>query len=256
MIELKSKLEIEKMKAAGEIVASVFEALRDKIVPGVSTGELDRIVYETITRQKARPSFLNYGSPPFPASACISINEEVVHGIPSFERRLQDGDIVSVDVGAELDGYHGDACRTFLCGNVREEWRDLVRVTEESFWLGVRKAIPGNRLGDISHTVQEYCENHGYGVVRDLTGHGIGKQLHEEPDLLNFGRAGHGVRLCAGMCLALEPMITLGDYAITQLEDGWTIVTEDGSAAAHYENTFAITEDGPVILTCPERIRP
>lgn len=244
------------MMAAGEVVAAVFEAIRDKVVPGVSTGELDRIVHDTITGMGAHPSFLNYGTPPFPASSCISINEEVVHGIPAFDRILQDGDIVSVDVGAELDGFHGDACRTFLCGDVSPELRDLVRVTEESFWLGVKQAVSGNRLGDISHAVQEHCEKHGYGVVRALTGHGIGKKLHEAPDLLNYGRAGHGVRLSNGMCLALEPMITLGSYGIVQLDDGWTIVTDDGSAAAHYENTFAITEEGPLILTCPERTRP
>lgn len=256
LIIIKSEQEIEKMKVAGAITASVFAAVAPHIVPGISTKQLDEIVYETIVSQGAVPSFLNYGDPPFPGSACISINEEVVHGIPSATRFLRDGDIVSVDVGAYIDGYHGDACRTFLCGEVSQELKDLVRVTEESFWIGVAKAVPGNRLGDISAAVQEHCEKHGYGIVRELTGHGIGRNLHEAPDLLNYGKAGHGVRLKPGMCLALEPMVTLGHYSIDVLDDEWTIVTRDGKAAAHYENTFAITEDGPVILTCPERTRP
>lgn len=256
MVIIKSDEEIEKMKVAGAVTASVFDAVKPYIVPGISTKEIDRVVYETITRQGGRPGFLNYGDPPFPGSACISINEEVVHGIPSETRILKDGDIVSVDVGAVVDGFNGDACRTFLCGNVCDEWKKLVQVTEESFWLAVKQAVPGNRLGDISHAVQAHCEAHGYGVVRDLTGHGIGRDLHEDPEVLNYGPAGRGLRLKKGMCLAVEPMITLGTFQIEVLEDEWTIVTRDRKPAAHYENSFVILEDGPYILTCPERTRP
>lgn len=237
------------MKVAGAICASVFTAVRPHIRPGISTAELDKIITDTIRSQGANPACLNYGDPPFPGAACISINEEVVHGIPSKDRILQDGDIVTIDVVAEKDSYHGDAARTFFCGDVCDEWRELVRVTRECFWKGLAMAQVGKRLGDISHAVQVHAESHGYGVVRDLSGHGIGRDMHEDPDLLNFGRAGRGIRLEAGLCLALEPMITLGDYHVEMLSDEWTIVTADGSPAAHYENSFAVTEDGPLIFT-------
>ncbi len=256
MIILKTHDEIERLKAAGLVVAAVFEAVRDRIVPGVTTLELDKIVEETIRSHGAEPSFLGYGDPPFAGSACLSINEEVVHGLPSDQRVLEDGDIISVDVGAYLDGYHGDACRTFCCGDVAPEVRRLVKCAEDAFWHGIRYAKPGNRLGDISGNVQEFIDAQGFGIVRELTGHGIGRDLHEDPDLLNYGRKGRGVRLEAGMTLCLEPMITLGARYISMKPDGWTIVTRDGKAAAHYENSFAILEDGPYILTCPGYERP
>lgn len=257
MLVLKSAEEIKLMQIAGAITASVFDAVEPYIKPGVSTYEIDQVAYATITAAGAKPSFLNYVVDPdiipFPGTCCISVNDEVIHGIPSKERLLQDGDIVSVDVGAYINGYHGDACRTFLCGNVAPEIRDLVRVTEESFWKGLEKAYPGNRLGDISAAVQAHIEEHHYGIVREFTGHGLGRSLHEDPELPNYGRAGHGLRLCEGMVLALEPMVTLGSPAIGVLDDDWTIVTQDGKAAAHYENSFAITARGPLLLTCPSR---
>lgn len=249
MIILKSEHEIEIIKQACQITASIFDALRPAIKPGISTYELDQVVYNTIVSQQAIPAFLNYGDPPFPGSACISINEEVVHGIPSKERFLQDGDIVSVDVGALYNGYYGDACRTFLVGNVKPAWKKLVEVTEESFWMGIAQVKKGNRLSDISHAVQEHCEKHGFGVIRDLTGHGIGANLHEDPNLLNYGRPGRGVRLEPGMVLCLEPMITEGSFHIKLMSDQWTVATKDGKAAAHYENAFAITSAGVEVLT-------
>ena len=251
MIYFKTEAEIEKMKVAGAMTAAVFEAVKPYIEVGVSTAEINRVVEETIRSQGAIPSFLGYGDPPFTGSACISINEEVVHGIPTSDRLLADGDIVSIDVGAYYDGFHGDACRTFCCGQVSEELRELVRTAEEAFWLAVREAQVGRRLGDISAAVQTHVEARGYGIVRELTGHGIGRHLHEDPDLLNYGKAGRGLRLQAGICLALEPMITLASPSIRLKSDGWTIVTRDGSAAAHYENSFAILETGPYVLTCP-----
>ncbi|MDO5737754.1 MAG: type I methionyl aminopeptidase [Eubacteriales bacterium] len=256
MIYIKTDAEIEKMKLAGKITAAVFDAVEPHIKPGISTAELDKIAYKTIVEAGAKPAFLGYGEPPFPGTACISLNDEVVHGIPSEKRILADGDIVSVDVGAVIDGFYGDACRTFTCGNVSDEAKDLIRTCEDSFWLAIREARIGNRIGDISATVQEFVESKGYGIVRELTGHGIGRHLHEDPDLLNYGRRGRGARLVKGMCLALEPMITQGSYDIKLLSDQWTISTRDGKLSAHYENSFAILEDGPYILTCPGFERP
>lgn len=256
MIILKTKDEIELLKQAGLVVADVFEAVKDKIVPGVTTKELDDIVEATIRSHGAEPSFLGYGDPPFKGSACLSINEEVVHGQPSKDRVLKDGDIISVDVGAYLNGFHGDACRTYCCGNVDPEVRRLVKCAEDAFWYGMQFAKPGNRLGDISGNVQEFIEYQGFGVVRELTGHGIGRDLHEDPDLLNYGRKGRGVRLEEGMTLCLEPMITQGARYISMKSDGWTIVTRDGKAAAHYENSFAILADGPYVMTCSGYERP
>lgn len=255
MIILKTSEEIEHIRKACLITASVFEAVKPWIRPGVSTGQLNRVVDDTIRSQGATPSFLGYGEPPFPGAACISINEEVVHGIPSDKVILQDGDIVSVDVGSYLNGYHSDACRTFLCGNVSEEVKDLVKVTEESFWKAMEFAYPGKRLGDMSHAVQSHCEAHGYGIIRELSGHGIGQDLHEDPEILNYGKPGKGIRLESGMVLCLEPMVTLGSRQIMLTEDEWTIVTRDVKPASHYENTFVVTDDGPEILTCPERPR-
>ncbi|MGI6580178.1 MAG: type I methionyl aminopeptidase [Saccharofermentanales bacterium] len=249
MIILKTEQEIAIIKEACQITASIFTAVKPEIKAGISTYELDQIVYDTIVSQNAIPAFLNYGDPPFPGSACISINEEVVHGIPSKDRYLKDGDIVSIDVGAEYNGYFGDACRTFLVGDVRPKWQKLVEVTEQSFWKGIKQVKRGNRLGDIGHAVQTHCEKHGFGVIRDLTGHGIGANLHEDPNLLNYGRAGRGLRLEPGMVMCLEPMITEGGFHIKLMSDQWTIVTADRKAAAHYENTFVITEKGVEILT-------
>lgn len=250
MIILKSSEEIELIKQSGAITASVFDQVKKAIKPGVSTLSLDKIVEDTIRSQGGEPSFLGYGSPPFPGAACISVNHEVVHGIGRDDVILKDGDIVSVDVGTYLNGFHSDACRTFLCGNVSQEVQDLVRVTEESFWKAMEFAKPGNRIGDMSSAVQRHCEGHGYGVVRELSGHGIGRNLHEDPEILNYGKPGKGPRLEVGMVLCLEPMITLGSPRIGILDDEWTIVTLDGKPASHYENTFAITADGPMILTC------
>ncbi len=255
MIVLKTEKEIELIKKACKITASCYEEVEKSIKPGISTYEIDQIVYKKIVSQNAIPGFLNYGDPPFPGSACVSINDEVVHGIPDKNRYLQDGDIVSVDLGACYKGYHGDSARTYLVGDVRPEWKKLVRVTEESFWEGMKQVKPGNRLGDIGHAVQEHCEKHGFGVIRELTGHGIGADLHEGPNLLNFGRPGRGIRLEAGMVMCLEPMITEGDFSIQLLDDKWTIATRDGKASAHYENAFAITESGVEILTLTEEDR-
>lgn len=249
MVQLKTAEEIMKMQKAGRVVALVFEALADMIRPGVSTYDLDRKAEEVIRGEGAIPSFLNYGRPPFPASICASINEEVVHGIPSKTRYLQEGDIISVDVGAKLDGYQGDAARTFAVGRIAPEVAQLVKVTEESFWIGFEQAKAGNRIGDVSSAIQQYVESFGYGVVRELTGHGIGREMHEEPDVPNYGRKGHGLRILPGLVIAVEPMITLGNREIEVLDDEWTIVTSDGKPASHYENTIAVTPDGPMITT-------
>ncbi len=255
MIILKTEHEMELIRKACEITASCYEAVEQAIKPGISTYEIDQIVYHHIKRLDAVPGFLHYGDPPFPGSACISINDEVVHGIPSRDRILEDGDIVSVDLGAKYRGYNGDSARTYPVGQVRAKWLQLIDVAEKAFWEGVKQVKKGCRLGDISHAVQVYVEKHGFGVIRELTGHGIGADLHEDPNLLNYGRAGRGSRLEPGMVLCLEPMITEGSYRIEMLEDEWTIATRDGKAAAHYENTFAITEQGLEILTLTEKDR-
>lgn len=252
MIRLKSKEAIDLMRRPGAVVAAVFEAIEPFMKEGVTTYEIDRIAHKVILEAGAIPSFLGYdgqGPTPFPASTCISIDEEVVHGFPDRNRVLKEGMIVSVDVGAYLDGYHGDAARTYIIGRVPDRVRQLVKVTEEAFWKGFEQARPGNRLGDISAAVQAHCEAQGFGVIRELTGHGIGHDLHEAPNLPNYGRKGRGIRLMAGMTLALEPMVTLGEKEIALADNQWTFVTRDGQPAAHYENTFAITEEGPVILT-------
>lgn len=249
MVSIKNEDEIKKLKRSGRVVALVFEAVADMIKPGVSTFEIDQVAERVIRGEGAIPSFLNYGEPPFPAATCISINEEVVHGIPRKDRIIQDGDIVSLDVGAILDGYHGDAARTYAVGTVDQETLDLVRVTEECFWKAFDVTIPGNRIGDVSYTVMRHAEAHGYGVVRELTGHGIGRNLHEEPDVPNYGRKGHGLRIVPGLVICVEPMINLGTHRINLLSDEWTIVTADGKPSAHYENTIAVTSDGPIITT-------
>ena len=217
--------------------------------PGVSTGELDEAAKEIIVKSGARPSFLGYGQPPFPGAICASVDDEIVHGIPSRQRILHEGSLISIDVGACLDGFHADAARTFAVGEIDSELTRLIRVTEECFWKALENANSGARLGDLSAAVQQHAEAHGYGVVRELTGHGIGRNLHESPDLPNFGRSGRGLRIEAGLVLAMEPMINLGTRRVLMRDDGLTIATADGRPSAHYENTFAITPAGPVVLT-------
>ena len=247
MVTIKSAREIELMKEAGRITAYAHEQVRKAIKPGISTYELDKIAYDAIISQGAIPSFLNYNG--FPGSICASINEVVVHGIPNKKTILKNGDIISIDIGAIYRGYHGDAARTHYVGEVDEKVKQLVRVTKQSFFEGIKYAKPGNRLTDISHAIGSYAESFGYGVVRDFTGHGVGTHLHEDPAIFNFGEAGHGIVLKKGMTLAIEPMITLGTYKVRVLSDGWTTKTLDNLPAAHFENTIVITEDGCEILT-------
>lgn len=247
MITIKSEREINLMKEAGNIVALAHEAVEKAIRPGISTKELDQIAYDVIVSHGAIPSFLNYNG--YPASICASINEVVIHGIPSSKKILKDGDIISIDIGACYKGYHGDAARTHLCGNVSEARRKLVEVTKQSFFEGLKYARPNNRLSDISHAIQVYAEKEGYGVVRDFTGHGIGTRMHEDPAIPNYGEAGHGVILRKGMTLAIEPMINAGTYKVRILADDWTTITADHKDSAHYENSIVITESGYEILT-------
>lgn len=246
MIKIKSLHEVEKMRAAGRIVAEVFEVLKPLIVPGITTRELDKIAAEHIKKSGAICSFYNYSG--YPGHVCISVNDEVIHGIPG-KRKLCDGDIVSVDVGACIDGYHGDAARTFAVGQISPEAKKLIEVTEESFWRGIDFAIPGNRIGDISANVQKVVEENGFSVVRDFVGHGIGSTLHEEPEVPNYGTEGRGLRLVPGMTIAVEPMVNIGTYQVNTLSDDWTVVTADGKLSAHYENTILITNNGAEILT-------
>ena len=246
MIKIKNSEEIQLMREAGKITAGALELASELIKPGVSLVHIDHEIHRFITSHGAKPSFLNYNG--FPASACISLNDEVIHGIPD-KRLLKDGDIVKVDVGAFIKGYHGDAARTFFCGNVSEEAKRLEKFTRESFFEGIKYATVANRLGDISHAIQEYVENAGYSVVKEFVGHGIGAQLHEDPEVPNFGRAGRGARLYEGMTLAIEPMVNAGCADVSVLDNDWTVVTDDGALSAHYENTVLITEHGVEILT-------
>jgi len=246
MVEIKSKSEIEKIKAACEVVKEALEKVSSKVKPGVTTKTLDNFIENIIKSRSAIPSFKGYRG--YPSATCISINEVVVHGIPS-DNVLKEGDIVSIDVGAYKDGFHGDACRTFCVGDVSEEKKKLVEVTEQSFFEGMKYADERYRLHDISHAIQSYVESNGFNVIRDYFGHGIGRQLHEEPTIPNFGKPNRGVRLRAGMVLAIEPMVVIGDWKVKVLEDGWTVITADGRDAAHYENTVVITNNGPEILT-------
>jgi len=250
MIYLKNAQQLDCMRRSGALLYDVLCRLREAIKPGMSTAELDVYAEQLIRKHKAIPSFLDYQG--YPASICASINDEVVHGIPSETAILKEGDILSVDCGLILDGWQSDSAFTVGVGKISAENQKLIDVTEESFFKGIRKAIAGNHIGDIGHAVQSYAESFGYGVVRDLTGHGIGRNMHEDPSVPNFGRPGHGTRLRAGMTLAIEPMIAMGDYHVAELEDGWTIVTEDGSFCSHYEHTIAINEKGlPEILSFP-----
>lgn len=247
MIIVKTDLEIEYMRLAGSVVRDTLLKLEEVIKPGMTTAELDRIAEDYILKCGAKPSFKGYFG--FPASICTSLNCEVVHGIPSKKIFLQEGDIISVDCGAIINGYNGDAARTFAVGNISKEAQKLIDVTRESFFQGVESAKVGNKLTDISSRIQQYVEGFGYSVVRDYVGHGIGKQMHEDPEVPNYGRPGRGPKLLHGMVLAIEPMVNIGDYTVKVEANDWTVVTEDGSLSAHYENTVAILKDGPEILT-------
>lgn len=247
MITIKTDSEIEYMLKAGRVVAEALDTLEKYVKPGISTGELDRIAEEIILGRNAKPSFKGYYG--FPASICASVNNEVVHGIPNKDRILNEGDIISIDCGAILNGYQGDAARTFPVGNVSEEAAKLIEVTKNSFFKGIEKAKVGNRLTDISAAIQEYVESYGFSIVRDYVGHGIGKNMHEDPEVPNFGRPGRGPKLSKGMCLAIEPMVNIGDFNVKVEPNKWTVVTVDGSLSAHYENTVAILNDGPKITT-------
>ncbi|TCO74993.1 type I methionyl aminopeptidase [Marinisporobacter balticus] len=246
MIILKSSKEIECMKEAGKIVACTHEVVREAIKPGITTKELDEIAEKEIKKYGAIPSFKGYQG--FPASICASINEEVVHGIPGL-KILKDGDIISVDIGALYKGYNGDSAKTHPVGKVTEDALKLIEVTKESFYEGLKFCRVDNRLSDVSHAVQKYVEDHGYSVVRDFVGHGIGRDMHEDPQIPNFGPPGKGPRLQAGMCLAIEPMVNMGTYNVKVLQNNWTVVTLDKKWSAHYEHSIAITKDDPIILT-------
>lgn len=246
MIIIKNDNEVSLMRKAGKIVGETLLLLENEIKPGMTTAELDRIAEEFITKHGAKPSFKGlYG---FPSSLCISVNEQVIHGIPG-KYILKDGDIVSIDCGAYINGFHGDAARTFPVGNISLDAQKLINVTKESFFKGIEYAKVGNRLGDISHEIQSYVETAGFSVVRDFVGHGIGANVHEDPNVPNFGKAGVGPKLVKGMVLAVEPMVNMGKHKVKTLRNGWTVVTKDSSLSAHYENTIAILSDGPEILT-------
>ena len=242
MITIKTAQEIELMRKANVIVRDTLDLIRDNIKEGMTTKALDKIAYDYITKCGAKPSFLGYDG--FPASICTSINEQVVHGIPSDKVVIKEGDIVSVDCGSIYKGFNGDAARTFMIGKVDEKVKKLVEVTQQSFFEGVKILKEGVRLGDLGHAIQSYAESFGYGVVRALVGHGIGRDMHEDPEVPNYGREGHGLRLRKNMTIAIEPMINMGTHDVYMLDDGWTIVTADNLPSAHYENTVAITEDG------------
>ena len=249
-ISIKTAREIEKMRCAGELLEKVHDELGRAIHPGMSTWEINKLGEEMIRSFGCTPNFLNYNG--YPASICVSVNDEVVHGIPRKDRILQDGDIVSLDAGLIHEGYHSDAARTHAVGNISEEAKRLIEVTKQSFFEGIKLAVPGNHLFDISEAIQKYVESNGYSVVRDLVGHGIGTHLHEDPQIPNFKQRRKGMKLRPGMTLAIEPMVNEGSYDVVWLDDDWTVVTEDGSLAAHYENTIVITEDGCEILTLSE----
>ena len=246
MIVYKSPNEIDKIKAAGAIVKKTLNLLSENLKPGITTGELDKIAEDFIRSQDAVPSFKGYNG--FPGSICASIDDEVVHGIPG-SRKLAEGQIIGIDVGAFKDGYHGDAAWTFAIGEIDEETEKLMAVGQECLKRGIDKARVGNRLGDVGHAIQEYAESQGYSVVRDLVGHGIGKKLHEEPQVPHYGKAGTGLSLKPGLVIAIEPMINAGVFQVNVKNDNWTIVTADGKRSVHFENTIAVTDNGPVILT-------
>ncbi len=247
MIVLKTTAEIEQMKKACTIAAGALKAAGEAVEPGVSTATVNRIAHDYIVKHGATPTFLGYNG--YPAASCISINDEVIHGIPSKSRIIRAGDIVSVDVGATFKGYVGDNAATFAAGEISPEAQRLCDTTRESLYEGIKMAVAGGRLGDIGSTIQRYCEERGFSVVREYTGHGVGKVMHEDPSVPNYGTPGRGVRLLPGMTIAIEPMINMGGAAIRQLPDGWTVKTKDGKLSAHFEHTIAISSSGPVILT-------
>lgn len=247
MIVLKTGRELKIMREACRISAAALQLIGNAVEPGVTTAELDAMAEKFIISQGAVPNFKNYEG--YPATACISVNNEVIHGIPSKKRKLCAGDIVSVDLGAKFDGYHGDNAATFACGDVSAEAKRLMDTTRESLFEGIAAARAGNRIGDIGHAVQSYVEARGYSVVRQYVGHGIGTEMHEAPEVPNFGTPGRGVRLLPGMTIAIEPMVNAGKSGVKVLPDGWTVLTQDGSLSAHFENTIVITPDGPQILT-------
>jgi methionyl aminopeptidase len=250
MVTRKSRREIEKMRTAGRIVAEVLALVESELTPGVSTGHLDRLAERHIRTSGAVPSFKGYGhrSNPFPASLCISIDDEVVHGIPG-DRQIRDGQIVSVDAGAIFDGWHGDGARTFVVGEPRPEVRDLVDATRLAMMAGIAAAVPGAHLGDVSAAIEDVARPGGYGIVRQFVGHGIGTEMHQEPQVPNYRTGARGMKLAPGICLAIEPMLTLGSHEVEVRADGWTVATRDGSLAAHFEHTIAVTDNGPEILT-------
>lgn len=247
MIQIKNPEQISLMKKAGRITAEALLIAQENIREGISTYQLDKLIREHIEKCGARPSFLNYGG--FPASACISINDEVIHGIPSKQRILKEGDIVKVDVGAFYQGFHGDSARTFPVGKVSAEAQKLIDVTKASFDEAIKMLRPGNRIGDVGHAVDSYVKQYGFSTVKKYIGHGVGRELHEQPDVPNFGTPGRGVRICTGMTVAIEPMINIGTDAVRELNDGWTVKTADGKLSAHYENTVAVLPDEVLILT-------
>ncbi len=247
MIVLKTAREIALMEEACKISAGALKAAGEAVAPGVTTEEIDRIAESYIRSKGAEPNFKGYNG--YPATACISINNEVIHGIPSKKRIIKAGDIVSIDLGAKFEGYHGDNAATFAAGDISAEAKRLLEVTEQSLYKGIAAALAGNRIGDISNAVQSFVEANGYSVVRDYVGHGIGTSLHEAPEVPNYGRAKHGIRLVPGMTLAIEPMVNAGAYGVDVLPDGWTVLTKDGSLSAHFEHTVVITADGPKIMT-------
>lgn len=256
-IFLKTEDEIELMRQANQLVGKTLGELAKHIKPGVTTLQLDRIADEFIRDNGAIPTFKNFPNPfggPFPASICTSVNDVVVHGVPDSKTILKDGDIISVDCGTLLNGFNGDSCYTFCVGEVSEEVRNLLKITKESLYLGIEQATAGKRVGDIGDTIQSYCESHGYGVVRELTGHGIGREMHEDPQIPNYGRRGNGALLKSGMCIAIEPMITMGDKQIWMMPDKWTIRTKDGKPAAHFEHTIAIRKGKAEILSSFEEV--
>ncbi len=247
MVSIKSQSEIALMREAGKILAKTHEELKNAIRPGMSTLDIDRLGEKIIRGYGCIPSFLNYNG--YPASICVSVNDEVVHGIPSADRILMEGDIVSLDAGVIYKGYHADAARTYGVGQISPEAQKLIDVTKQSFFEGIKMAKDGNHLHDISNAIADYCESFGYGVVRDLVGHGIGKNLHEDPQIPNFHQRRRGIKLSKGMTLAIEPMVNAGTYEVYWLDDDWTVVSDDGSLSAHYENTILITDGEPEILT-------
>ena len=247
MIVLKTNRELALMREACVISAGALKLAGEAVEPGVTTAEIDRIAYNYIKKCGAEPNFLNYGG--FPATACISINDEVIHGIPSKDRVIKSGDIVSIDLGAKINGFNGDNAATFAAGDISPEAKRLCDTTRESLYVGIEKAVAGGRIGDIGSAIASYCEKRGYSVVREYIGHGVGKDLHEDPGVPNFGTPGRGVRLIPGMTIAIEPMINMGKAGVKRLSDGWTVKTKDGSLSAHFEHTVAITPDGPKIMT-------